>query len=60
MGNCKTCGCGLARSIQERKGMMRPYPPGFLTCTNPTCRLVYNTNNGDIFKNGKLIKKEGE
>lgn len=52
---CPDCGCGLARSIQKRGDRLRPYPPDFLTCCNPACRIVINMKTGEKYKKGKLV-----
>ena len=53
--NCPSCNCGMARSLQVRRGSLRPYPEGYLTCCNPACRLVVNTANDDQYHRGKKI-----
>ena len=51
---CKSCGAGMARSIQVRRGTLMPYPLGMVTCCNPACRIVLDIESGKQYKNGKL------
>ncbi len=52
---CFSCGCTMARSIQERKGILQPYPEGFLTCCSPACRIVLDINTGNYYKHERLV-----